>query len=112
MAIRRYMAIHPFHSEKTKEAMWAMASEDKSSQKDWAKAQSFDKCRCLATWSRDDDFFFCHWVAETEEDIHNALSENQLDEFVFTACYEAQKYIDTACLSDEGAFPTRETVEA
>ena len=112
MAMRRYMAIHTFHSEKAKEAMWAMASEDNSSQKDWAKAWSFDNCRCLATWSGDDDFFFCHWLAETEEDIHNALKENQLDVFVFTACYEAHNYIDTASLSDERAFPKRTTVEA
>ena len=34
--MRRYMTIHTFHSEKAKEAMWAMASEDNSSQKDWA----------------------------------------------------------------------------
>ena len=56
--------------------------------------------------------FFCHWLAETEEDIHNALRDNQLYYFVFTACYEALNYIDTACLSDERAFPKRATLEA
>ena len=59
-----------------------------------------------------DDFFFCHWLADTEEDIHNAIKENGLDQFVFTACYEAHNYIDTACLSDERAFQVRQTEQA
>ena len=57
MAMRRYMAIHTFHSEKTKDAMWASADENNATQKEWAKAWTFNKCKCLATWSGDDDFF-------------------------------------------------------
>ena len=64
------------------------------------------------TWIGDDDFFFCHWLAETDEDIHNALRENGLDELVFTACYEANIHIDTACLTDDRAFPMRQTEQA
>ena len=113
MAMKRFMAIHTFHSEKTKEALWSGIQESTTTQKEWALSWTFDKCQCLATWSgQDDDFFFCHWIAETEEDIHNALGENGLDQLVFTACYEAQNYIDTACLSDERAFQVRQTEQA
>ena len=113
MTMKRFMAIHTYHSEEAKKAMMQWAAENTSSQKEFMAAQVFDKCQCLATWSgQDDDFFFCHWIAETEEDIHNALGENGLDQLVFTACYEAQNYIDTACLSDERAFQVRQTEQA
>ena len=69
--------------------MAAMTSDDPTTQKEWAAYCKFEKCRCVATWIGDDDFFFCHWLAETDEDIHNALRENGLDELVFTARYEA-----------------------
>ena len=113
MTVKRFMAIHTFHSEKTREDLWSGIAEDTSTQKDWAKHWTFDKCKCIATWSgQDDDFFFCHWLADTEDEIHNAIKENGLDQFVFTACYEAHNYIDTACLSDERAFQIKKTAEA
>ena len=105
MTMKRFMAIHTFHSDETKAAMAGMLRMT-TTQKEWAASWKFEKCQCVATWIGDDDFFFCHWLAETDEDIHNALRENGLDELVFTACYEANIHIDTACLSDERAFPS------
>ena len=112
MTMKRFMAIHTFHSDETKAAMAAMTSDDPTTQKEWAAYWKFEKCQCVATWIGDDDFFFCHWLAETDEDIHNALRENGLDELVFTACYEANIHIDTACLTDDRAFPMRQTEPA
>ena len=34
-----------------------------------------------------DDFFFCHWEAETEEDIMTTLTENGMDENFITVAY-------------------------
>ena len=110
--MKRFMAIHTYHSEEAKKAMMQWAAEHTASQKEVMAAKVFDKCRTVATWIGSDDFFFCHWLAETDEDIHNALRENGLDELVFTACYEANIHIDTACLSDERAFQVRQTEQA
>ena len=112
MTMKRFMAIHTFHSDETKAAMAAMTSDDPTTQKEWAASWKFEKCQCVATWIGDDDFFFCHWLSETDEDIHNALRENRLDELVFTACYEANIHIDTACLTNDRAFPMRQTEQA
>ena len=112
MTTKRFMAIHTFRSDETKAAMAAMTSDDPTTQKEWAASWKFEKCQCVATWIGNDDFFFCHWLAETDEDIHNALRKNGLDELVFTACYEANIHIDTACLSDERAFQVRQTEQA
>ena len=112
MSQKRFMAIHTFHSAKTKEAFFAMIAEDTSTKREWAKEWTFDKCRCVATWAGDDDFFFCHWLSETDEDIHNALRDTGLDNFVFTACYESQMHIDANFLSDAPAFPTSVSMNA
>ena len=89
-----------------------MASENNYQQKDCANTCSFYKCRCLAKWSGDDDFDFCHWVVEKEADIHNVSTEKHLELFLFTACCGAHNYIYTAYLSYERAFLKRKTVEA
>ena len=68
---------------------------------EWSEKWTFDKCKCIATWIGNDDFFFCHWEAEDEQDIHNALAENGLDKFVVTACYRAHSHIDTKNLTGE-----------
>ena len=41
MAMRRYMAIHTFHSEETKKAMMKWAVENKATQKEFIAAQVF-----------------------------------------------------------------------
>ena len=76
--MKRFMAIHTFHSDETKAAMAAMTSDDPTTQKEWAASWKFEKCQCVATWIGDDDFFFCHWLAETDKDIHNALRKMDL----------------------------------
>ena len=112
MTMKRFMAIHTFHSDETKAALAAVTSADPTTQKAPAASSKLENCQCVATWIGDDDFFFCHWLAETDEDIHNALRENGLDELVFTACYEANIHIDTACLTNDRAFPMRQTEQA
>ena len=78
MTMKRFMAIHSFHSDETKAAIAAMTSDDPTTQKEWAASWKFEKCQCVATWIGNDDFFYCHWLAETDKDIHNALRKMDL----------------------------------
>ena len=41
MTIKRFMAIHTFHSDQTEEAMAAVTSENAATQKEWAASQKF-----------------------------------------------------------------------
>jgi len=45
----RFMAVHTFHSDQTKEAMAAVTSENPATQKEWAASWKFEKCQCVAT---------------------------------------------------------------
>ena len=100
MTIKRSIAIHTFHSDKTKEAFKAMNAQDTSTEEVWFEAWTFEKCQCVATWVGDDDFFFCHWLSESDQDVHEALTSMGLDEYVFTACYEANMHLDINQLPD------------
>ena len=104
MTRKRYMALHTFHSDKSKEAFMARNATNTSTVKEWAAAWTFEKCQCVATWVGDDDFFFCHWLAESDQDVHDALTSMGLDEFIFTACYDTPMHIDVNFVSDKPAF--------
>ena len=64
----------------------------------------FDKCQCTAVWVGSDDFFFCQWESETEEDIHKALAEMGTDDYIFTALYEIDMHIDTDNLTGKNPY--------
>ena len=64
----------------------------------------FDKCQCTAVWVGSDDFFFCQWESETEEDIHKALAEMGADNYIFTALYEIDMHIDTDNLTGKNPY--------
>ena len=46
-----------------------------------------------------DDFFFCHWEAEEETDIHEALDYKCLSEKLLTACYRIHEHIQITNLT-------------
>ena len=95
------MALHTFHSDKSKEAFQARNLGNTSTQREWAEAWTFEKCQCVATWVGDDDFFFCHWEAETQDDILAQLEELGLDNLIQTACYEMHRFTSAFRDSDE-----------
>ncbi len=64
----------------------------------------FDKCQCTAVWVGSDDFFFCQWESETEDDIHKTLSEMGADDYIFTALYEIDMHIDTNNLTGKNPY--------
>tara|TARA_B100001248_G_C27011910_1_gene288036 strand:- start:203 stop:403 length:201 start_codon:yes stop_codon:yes gene_type:complete len=58
----------------------------------------------VATWAGKDDFFFCHWGAESQTDIISTLIEKGLDEFIFIAVYPTIVQIDQNNLSGRTQF--------
>ena len=87
MAYKTFMAIHTYHSQETRIALLDRLSASTVTDEEWAKSWKFEKCCCIATWVGTDDFYFCLWEAETEEDILSTLTEKGFDELIFTAFY-------------------------
>ena len=59
-----------------------------------------DKAETLAHWMGKEDFFFCHWYAESEEDIIDALGE-ETNSLILTLPHEMPRYISSNNISDE-----------
>ena len=48
-----------------------------------------------------EEFFFCHWYAESEEAIHDALANLGLDKIVVTMANEMTRYISKESIEDK-----------
>ena len=57
--------------------------------------------RVLQHWAGKDEFFFCHWEAESEDDIHEVLSKIGADKFIITLANEMQRYVTHNDIKDE-----------
>ena len=60
---------------------------------DIEKDQSTDYALMLQIFLGKGDFFFCHWIAESEDAILDFLIEGGEDQFFHTMCAEMDYYI-------------------
>lgn len=104
MSQKKFIAIHTYHSDETKGQFWAGTKGLERTDTEWRDMYIFDKCQCTAVWVGSDDFFFCQWESETEEDIHKTLSEMGADDYIFTALYEIDMHIDTNNLTGKNPY--------
>tara|TARA_E500000178_G_scaffold276091_1_gene274984 strand:- start:441 stop:668 length:228 start_codon:yes stop_codon:yes gene_type:complete len=58
-------------------------------------------------WMRSSDFFFCHWIADSEDAVLNLLTADGSDEHFNTMCSEMHYVVSqTNYLDDVSAEPT------
>jgi hypothetical protein len=48
-----------------------------------------------------DDFFFCHWIAESEDDILELLDKTCVSNTIVTMANEMHRFITTYDIKDE-----------
>ena len=90
--MKDWMAIHTFLSEEAK-AQHLSAKGKVKTEKEWAEyAMSLEKAKCVQEWCGHEEFFFCHWRAETEDDILQTLDELGMNELMSTVCYEMPRF--------------------
>ena len=93
------MCTHTFSSEKA----WEKSSDPDTGLTD---RQFFDKltgqrARILQHWRGSEDFFFCHWEAETESDIHDLLEETGMASSMFFMAQEMHRFVTKYDMTDE-----------
>ena len=94
---KHFMCTHTFSSEKA----WEKSSDPDTVLTD---RQFFDKltgqrARVLQHWRGSDDFFFCHWFAESEEAILKALDQTGSNDRIVTAAYETPRFVSKNALT-------------
>lgn len=92
------MAVHTWISDEIKaQAVSAPTRTDK----EIFAAFHTDKAECVQNWAGKTDFFYCHWIAETEDDIHSALEAQGLDKRIITLAHEMKRYVSKDKITGE-----------
>ena len=60
-----------------------------------------DRAELLANWMGKEDFFYCHWFAESDDAIFEALDQLGLNEVMVSMPNEMQRYVRHDNIKDE-----------
>mgnify|MGYP001329250922 CR=1 FL=1 len=87
-SLNHYLATHTFHSDKIKKEYYRTIKSRKND--DWfAEINNpdhplHDKAKVIQVFIGREDFFFCHWYAESEQVILEKLTSLGADEVIIT----------------------------
>ena len=94
MSRKTFIAIHTYKDDAAKRTIFENFKKTDRTDFDWVERWNFPKAQCIATWVGTDDFFFCHWESETEEDILTTLTEKGMDKYLINAVYPILMHIN------------------
>ena len=82
---RHFLVVHTFVSEEARREYLTPPEErnppaQRPTELQWAIQAIGEHAQCMQTWVGNDDFLYCHWVAESEEDVHKQLHVLELEE--------------------------------
>ncbi len=90
------------HSYLSGDAKEQIASQIRNAtDREFLTMNSGEKARVLQHWAGKAEFFFCHWEAESEEDIHKLLAKIGADQFIITLANEMQRYVTSYNIQDK-----------
>ncbi|XXK35321.1 hypothetical protein ACMAY8_03495 [Rhodobacteraceae bacterium nBUS_22] len=91
--MKHWLAIHTYSNNETKRDWQSPPESGPSTDEEFIRIGTFEKAKCLQQWMGTEDFFFCHWEAETEDDIYQALKELGSDMTLQTVVYESHRFV-------------------
>jgi hypothetical protein len=96
---KHFMCTHTFSSEEA----WEKSSNPDTvlTDRQFFEKHNGDKARVLQHWRGSEDFFFCHWEAETEDDIHDLLEKTGMALNIVTMPQEMHRFVTTYDITDE-----------
>ena len=104
---RHFFVVHTFVSEEARREYLTPPEkreppEPRQTELQRAVQAVGEYAQCMQTWVGNDDFFYCHWVAESEEDVYKQLHAFELEEKVVNSrATEMQQFMSAYRASDE-----------
>ena len=104
---RHFFVVHTFVSEEARREYLTPPEkreppEPRPTELQWAVQAVGEYAQCMQTWVGNDDFLYCHWVAESEEDVYKQLHAFELEEkAVNSKATEMQQFMSAYRASDE-----------
>ena len=79
-----FFVIHTFVSEEARKEYLTPPEKRNPPQKQltekkWAEEAVGDFAQCMQTWVGNDDFLYCHWMANSEDDVYRQLDKWELE---------------------------------
>ena len=103
---KHFFVVHTFVSEEARKEYLTPPEKRNPPQKQltekkWAEEAIGDFAQCMQTWVGNDDFLYCHWMANSEEDVYRQLDEWELEgKIVISKVNEIHQFV-TACRASE-----------
>ena len=104
---RHFFVVHTFVSEEARREYLTPPEkreppEPRPTELQWAVQAVGEYAQCMQTWVGNDDFLYCHWVAESEEDVYKQLHAFELEEKVVNSrATEMKQFMSAYRASDE-----------
>ncbi len=81
---RHFLVVHTFVSDEARTAYLTPPEkrdppQERQSEHQWAINSNGEFAQCMQTWVGNDDFLYCHWMAESEDDVYRQLDEFGLE---------------------------------
>ena len=90
--MKHFICTRTFHSEETKKTYFEDNKDITS--REWFTSVEGEKVKCIQHWLGDQDFWLCHWIAESEKQIHEKLETIGADKLFLTLAQEMKIYAD------------------
>ena len=99
MGEKHFFAVHTFVSDEARRKVLTPPEkknppEKRKTEKEWVDGLHGKFAKCMQTWIGNEEFFYCHWVAASEQDVYRQLEESNLEgKIVNSMVQEAHQFV-------------------
>ena len=106
MEEKHFFVVHTFISDETRRAILTPPEkrnppQKTKTEKEWGEIHDGPYARCMQTWLTNEEFFYCHWVAKSEQDVHRQLEHEKLNELVNSMVEEVHEFLSVYRNTDQ-----------
>ena len=96
-----FIYVHHWNNAETKKRVREMLDEQPMTDRQFLGIYEGEKAKALQHWGGEGDFFYCHWVAESEDDLQQAFEIFGVNNDCYTMVMEANRFATSFELTDE-----------
>lgn len=98
--MKHFMCVHHWNNEETKLKIKAVLDEQPMTDRQFLGFYDSEKAKALQHWGGEGDFFYCHWVAESENELQEAFEALGVNNDCYTMVMEAKRFATSFDIKD------------
>jgi|TARA_B100001093_G_scaffold174367_1_gene167197 hypothetical protein len=96
---KNFMCTHTWSSDEARIAFFEQSAG--LTDRQLFEGMRTDSAELLANWMGKEDFFYCHWLAESEDAIFEALDQLGLNDVMVSMPHEMSRFVTHDNIKDE-----------